>query len=188
MTRGSERQTQNLHVDVDPIAKNANSFSTSVNCGEIAVGPNRANDGKIPNEHDAVDPMLDATLDQPATRRDLLALEAVTRGDLAAHQEAARRDLLALEEAVRRDLGATNLSVRALEEATHRDLLELEARLHRHFDVAIESFKTEFGNLYDWTQATTSALRQRLDHFEQNHGTRLTSAELRLTRLERPRK
>ena len=104
--------------------------------------------------------MLDQELDQPATRRDLLALETATRGDLLAHQEATRGDLraheesmrgalLAQEEATRRDLRAHEEAMRgallAQEEATRRDLLEhkeatrgdllaIEARVDKRFD------------------------------------------------------
>jgi len=79
--------------------------------------------------------------------------------------------------------------------ATKRDLLALETRfegrfdeLRRHFDVVVESFKTEFGNLYDWTRATTSSLALRIDRLETSHGSRLLTLETRVNRLEKRRK
>jgi len=83
--------------------------------------------------------------------------------------------------------------------ATKRDLLALETRLEvrfevrfdelrRHVDVVVESFKTEFGNLYDWTPATTSSLALRIDRLETNHGSRLLTLETRVARLEKRRK
>ena len=78
--------------------------------------------------------------------------------------------------------------------ATRRDLLALEPRfdsidrrfdeLRRHFDSVAEQFTTEFKNLFDWTQATTTTMGQRLDRIEDDYGTRLTSVEIRLTKLE----
>ena len=68
--------------------------------------------------------------------------------------------------------------------ATKRDIEEL----HRHFDVAIESFKAEFANLYDWAHARISTITARVDHIETNHGGRLLGLETRVTRLEKRRK
>lgn len=83
--------------------------------------------------------------------------------------------------------------------ATKRDLLALETRLEARFerrfdelrgrfDVVIESFKTEFGNVYDWTHATTSSLSVRIDRLETSHGSRLLTLETRVNRLEKRRK
>jgi len=60
--------------------------------------------------------------------------------------------------------------------------------LRRHFDVVAESFNAQFGQLFDWTQTTTSTLGARVDRLEENHETRVGSLELRVTRLERRRK
>ena len=93
------------------------------------------------------------------------------------------------------DQPATRRDVQALETATRRDLLALEARvdtrfdeLRRHFDVVAESFKTEFRNLFDWTQTTTSTLGGRLDRLEVDHQARVGSVELHVAQLERLRK
>jgi len=149
----------------------------------------------MPNETGDAAHMLDRDLDQPATRRDLLALETglradqeTTRSDLRALETAMRADLLAHQETTRRDLIAH-------QEATREALFALEARvdkrfedLGRHFDVVAESFTTQFGHLFDWTETTTSTLGERVDRLEQNHQTRVGSLELRMTRLERRRK
>mgnify|MGYP001490938035 CR=1 FL=1 len=62
------------------------------------------------------------------------------------------------------------------------------AELRRHFDLTAENFRAEVRNLFDWTNATTSSLGTRLERVETSHETRLTSVELRVTRLERRRK
>jgi len=131
-------------------------------------------------------------LDQPATKRDLVALEAATKRDLAALSDATKRDVAALAAATKRDVAALAATTKrecvALAAATKDDLAAVEARLRRHFDVVVESFKAEFHNLYDWTHATTSTLGQRVDHLESNHGSRLLTLETRVTRLEKRRK
>ena len=119
-------------------------------------------------------------LDRPATRRDLVALEAATKADLGALQTA-MKDLGALQAAMKADLGA-------LQAAMKGDQLALETRLRRHFDVVVEAFKTEFGSLYDWTHATVSSLDKRVGHLETDHGGRLLGVETRVTRLEKRRK
>ena len=88
------------------------------------------------------------SLDQPATRRDLLEL---------------RRDL--------------------------RDELRSEiSQLHTHFDVVAESFRADFRNLFDWTQATTTSLGGRLDVVERDHGQGLRDLDLRVRALEREKR
>ena len=139
--------------------------------------------------------MLDQDLDQPATRRDLLALERATRHDLLTHEEAMRGDLRVHEEATRRDLHAhqegTRRDLQEHKEATRGDLIALEVRvdqrfdqlagrmedLRRHFDMVAESFKTQFNNPFDWTRATTSTLGTRVDRLENDHNTRVGSVE-----------
>jgi len=95
------------------------------------------------------------TLDQPATRRDILELRRELRGEMAA----LRTEMT----------GALEGHIVAL-------------RLH--FDVAAESFKADFRNLFDWTQATTASGSARLDRVDRDHGKRLSSLELRVTSLE----
>ena len=86
--------------------------------------------------------------------------------------------------------------------ATRRDILELRgeiadlrteitaalegqiAALRLHFDVVAESFKADFRNLFDWTQATTASGGARLDTIERDHGNRLSGLELRVASLE----
>jgi hypothetical protein len=83
--------------------------------------------------------------------------------------------------------------------ATRRDLREeirelradMERRfddVRRHIDVSIEAFKSEFANLYDWTQLTTATLGGRIEAIESGHGGRLSALEHRMTRLETKRK
>jgi hypothetical protein len=60
--------------------------------------------------------------------------------------------------------------------------------VHRHIDVSIEAFKSEFANLYDWTQSTTATLGGRIEALESGHGGRLSALEHRVTRLETKRK
>ena len=156
-------------------------------------------------------------LDRPATKRDLFELQAATKDalsgvatkdDLRALDAARKRDLLdlatkddlrALEAATKDDLraldAATKDDLHALDAARQRDLRDFEEKvnarfdeLHRHFDVAIESFKTEFASLYDWTLATTSSVDRRVTHLETDHGRRLLGLETRVTRLEKRRK
>jgi len=128
---------------------------------------------------------------EAATKDDLRILHAATKDDLRALQAATRDDLRALEAATKDDLSA----LRALDAARQRDLRGFEENvnarfdeLHRHFDVAIESFKTEFASLYDWTLATTSSVGQRVTRLETDHGRRLRGLETRVTRLEKRRK
>ena len=131
-------------------------------------------------------------LDRPATRRDLLALDAATKGDLRALEAATKADLRAFQAATKDDLRALEAETKgdllALQAETKGDLLALETRLRRHFDVVVEAFKTEFGSLYDWTHATVSSLDKRVDHLETDHGGRLLGVETRVTRLEKRRK
>ncbi len=86
--------------------------------------------------------------------------------------------------ATRRDVRELRTDVGELRDATRRDLIELREELRRHFDVVAESFKTEFKNSFDWAEATTSSTGTRVDEIEAEHGARLSSLELRVTRLE----
>jgi len=79
--------------------------------------------------------MKDEELDQPATRRDLLELRAELTSEL----------VTVFSDALDR---RTSELRRALDERT--------SELRRHFDVIAESVKSDFSNLFDWTQATTS--------------------------------
>ena len=87
---------------------------------------------------DDEDALLDQDLDQPATRRDLLALERATRHDLLTHEEAMRGDLRVHEGATRRDLHAhqegTRRDLQEHKEATRGDLIALEVRVDQRFD------------------------------------------------------
>jgi hypothetical protein len=56
--------------------------------------------------------------------------------------------------------------------------------LRRHFDVVAEEFRSDFKNLFDWTEETTSTIGARVDGIEEDHGSRLTSLEVRVTRIE----
>jgi predicted nuclease with TOPRIM domain len=60
--------------------------------------------------------------------------------------------------------------------------------LRNHFDVVVETFKTEFRNLFDFVHATTRSLGARLDRLESNHGARLLALETRMTAFEKRRK
>jgi len=124
----------------------------------IGIGMRRADDAKMPT-HDDDQAMTDQDLDQPATRRDLRALEM-------------RLD-------AKFDAKLANLDAK-LDGRT--------AELRRHFDLTAEAFRAEFRNLFDWTNATATSLGTRLDRVETSHESRLTSVELRVTRLERRRK
>ena len=42
--------------------------------------------------------------------------------------------------------------------------------LRRHFDVVTESFKSDFKNLFDWAEVTTSSTGARVDGLESGHG------------------
>lgn len=151
--------------------------------------------------------MLDQDLDQPATRRDLRAFGASLREEIhagdAALREEMRGEMRASNAALRDEMHAGDAALRdemragnvALESSLRGELRTLEERMARrfdelrtHFELTAENFRAEFRNLYDWTLATTSSLGARLDHVEQNHGTRLLSVETRVTRLERRRK
>ena len=72
--------------------------------------------------------------------------------------------------------------------ATRRDLIALREELRTHFNVVAEQFKAEFKNLFDWTEATTSTIGTPLDGVENDHGSRLTSLETRVTRIEQRHK
>jgi hypothetical protein len=100
----------------------------------------------------------DMNLDQPATRRDIHEIRAEMNGRF--------------EEVHRRF------------EEVHRRFEEV----HRHIDVLAEAFKSEFANLYDWSQLTTSTLGGRIDTMDRDHGGRLSTLEHRVTRLEAKRK
>jgi hypothetical protein len=86
---------------------------------------------------DREDEMIDAELDQPATRRDIHELRHELRHELAT----ARHEL-------------------------ERRLDDRSAELRRHFDVVAESFKADFANLFDWVQSTTSTIGERVDGLE----------------------
>jgi hypothetical protein len=87
-------------------------------------------------------PMTDQDLDQPATRRDLRALETALRDDM-----------------------------RALEATLDVKFDERTAELRRHFDLTAENFRAEFRNLFDWTNATTSSFGTRVTPFERRRKT-----------------
>ena len=78
------------------------------------------------------------------------------------------------------DQPATRRDLFEAQAATRRDIIELR----RHFDVIAESWKSDFKNLFDWAQATTATIGTRLDSVEDDHGSRLTSLEMRVTRIE----
>jgi hypothetical protein len=69
---------------------------------------------------------------------------------------------------------ATKRDLRALREELRQHIDERSAELRRHFDVTAESFKSDFANLFDWTQSTTSTMGKRID-----------GVQSRVTRLER---
>lgn len=68
--------------------------------------------------------------------------------------------------------------------ATKDDLKATRDELRSYIDLMIESFKTEFANLYDWTRSTTDSLAKDVAALEAGHGARITSLETRVTRLE----
>jgi hypothetical protein len=95
------------------------------------------------------------------------------------------------ENAMNLDQPATRLDIRDIREEIQQLRQELESRfedVHRHIDVSMEAFKSEFANLYDWTQLTTSTLGGRVDNMERGHDSRLSALEHRVTRLEAKRK
>ena len=116
---------------------------------------------------DREDEMLEQELDQPATRRELVAL---------------RRDVVLLEERLRSHfddklndkLSSQNEELRRYIDGRLRSQSE---ELRRHFNIVAESFKADFANLFDWTQSTTSTMGSRID-----------GVEARVTRLGRRRK
>jgi len=100
--------------------------------------------------------MTDAELSQPATKRDLLDLRRELRADFD-------EQLTSTSESLRTDFTEKLTST--------RDELRL------HFDIVAERFHSDFANLFDWTQSTTSTI-----------GTRVDDLETRVTRLEQRRK
>jgi hypothetical protein len=112
-------------------------------------------------------------LDRPVTKRDLA--EFATKYDFAGF--ATKRDLAEFAFDTKREIAE-------LREATRRDVDDL----HRHFDIVVESFKSEFRNLFDWVQTTTSTMGGRIDRLETDHGSRFLVLETRVTRLEKRRK
>ncbi len=69
---------------------------------------------------------------------------------------------------------ATKRDLRTLREELRQHIDERSAELRRHFDVTAESFKSDFANLFDWTESTASTMGKRID-----------GVESRVTRLER---
>lgn len=128
--------------------------------------------------------MRDQDLDQPATRRDLRAVEVSLREEIRAGDASLRDEVragdAALREELRQELSARDQRFERIDQRFDE--------LRAHFDLTADNFRAEFRNLYDWTVATTSSLDARLDHVEKDHGTRLLSVETRVTRLERRRK
>ena len=119
-------------------------------------------------------------LNAPASRRDL----AATRADLTGELRTLRHDVADFRaefDGFRKDLD------RRFSELEHRFETHV-ADLHRHFDVVAESFKTEFKNLFDWTQATTTGAGTHVDDVEREHERRIGKLETRVTRLERREK
>ena len=144
--------------------------------------------------------MLNEELDTPATRRDLAALgERFERRfeqiDRRFEQTDTRFEQIdrRFEEMDTRfeqiDRRFEQMDTRF--EQIDRRFEQMDTRfdeVKHHFDVVAESFKSDFANLFDWTKTTTSGLTERVNRLEQDHGGRLTSVELRLTRLEQQRK
>ena len=99
------------------------------------------------------------------------------------------------ENAMNLDQPATRLDIRDVREEIQQLRQELRQELesrfedvHRHIDVSMEAFKSEFANLYGWTQLTTSTLGRRVDSMERGQDSRLSALEHRVTRLEVKRK
>ena len=178
------RSGKSLHIlrlgPFSTLAETATPASERAIGRRFRIGMRRADDGKMAtDEHDSA--MTDQDLDHPATRRDLRTLEVATRRGLRALETVLRDDMRALEARLEAKLEAKlDAKLDAINERT--------AELRRHFDVTAENFRTEFMNLFDWTNSKTSSLGTRLDRVETSHETRLTSVELRVTRLERRRK
>ena len=72
------------------------------------------------------------------------------------------------------DQPATKRDLRSLRDELRQHMDDRSAEIRRHFDLISENFRSEFANLYDWTQSTTSTM-----------GTRIDKIESRVTRLER---
>ena len=91
-----------------------------------------------------------------------------------------------------RDRPATRRDVMAIlderQVATRGDLLEFRDELRRHFDVMTESLRSDLRNVFDWAQATTSTIGTRVDRIEDEHESRLSLLEVRMTRVEQSRK
>ena len=114
--------------------------------------------------------MIDPELDQPATRRDLLTLEEKLRRHMDDRSDELRRHMADRSDELRRHMEDRSDQLR-------RHMDDRSDELRRHFDVVAESFKSDFANLFDWTQSTTSTMGGRIDGLES-----------RVTRLEPRRK
>ena len=115
--------------------------------------------------------MTGAELSQPATKRDLLDLRRELRADFT-------EQLTSTRESLRGDFDMQLTSTReSLRADFDMQLKSTRDELRRHFDVVAERFHSDFANVFDWAQSTTSAT-----------GTRVDDLETRVTRLEQRRK
>jgi hypothetical protein len=129
--------------------------------------------------------MTDAELDLPATKRDVLDLHRELtstgdelRADFSEQLTSLRADISGQLGSMRAEFDGKLASTRdALRTHFEEQLASTRDELRRHFDVVAERFHSDFANLFDWTQSTTSTTGPRVDDLE-----------TRVTRLEQRRK
>jgi hypothetical protein len=121
-------------------------------------------------------------LDRPVTRRELRAELHELRAELATKAE--KVDLHATTEQLRTEMSTGFAEMRDYVDFSVKSLGD---ELRTHFDVIAESLRADIHNMFDWMKANINGVTTRVDAIETGHGTRLTTLETRVTKLEADR-
>ena len=129
-------------------------------------------------------------LDRPVTRRELRAeldeLRSSFRAEFATKDDL-RSELAGMKTELRGELASkTALEAAKLELRHHIDatMKSFRDELRTHFDIIAESLRDDIHNMFDWMKANINGVTGRVDALETAHGTRLTTLETRVTKLE----
>ena len=127
--------------------------------------------------------------DRPVTRRELRAELQEFRAELATKTEL-RTELATIETALRGELASkAALEAAKIELRDHIDatMKSFRDEIRTHFNIVAESLRDDIRNMFDWMKANINGVTRRVDALETDHGTRLTTLETRVTKLEADR-
>jgi hypothetical protein len=132
-------------------------------------------------------------LDRPVTRRELRAelqeFRAGLHAELATKTEL-RTELATIETALRGELASkAALEAAKIELRDHIDatMKSFRDEIRTHFHMVAESLRDDIRNMFDWMKTNINGGTRRVDALETDHGTRLTTLETRVTKLEADR-